>query len=156
MRTFSAWFIGVVVFLFVGVGVGIAGDLIGVPAYVYHATPVGYLVEGEYAETDSTTTAFGMGVMLLAVVFAVWAGRATFFGSVEAGFSSKGKFTFFAWIMAAVVLCVTGALVDIAFRSAHSSFSYYLRWFIEVAIAIGVGWFCYQWWKSRVTGIGES
>ena len=152
MRTFSAWFIGVTAFLFVGVCVGIIGDLVGVPAYVYHATPVGYWVDSEYAETDSTTTAFGMSVMLLAIVFGVWAGRATFFRSVGAGFSSKGKFTFLAWLMAAVVLCVAGALVDLAFHSVHSSFGSYLRWFIEVAIAAGVGWSCYQWWKNRVAG----
>jgi hypothetical protein len=155
MRTFFAWFFGVAVFLVVGVGVGIVGDLVGVPAYIYHATPVGYWVDGEYAETDSTTTAFGMGIMLLAIVLGVWSGRATFFASVRAGFSEKGNFTFFAWLMAAVVLCVAGALVDLAFRSVRSSLAGYLLWFVEVTIAVGVGWSCHQWWKNRVAHIGE-
>lgn len=156
MRTFLAWLTGVVAFLVVGVGIGMVGDLVGVPAHIYHATPVGYWVDGEYAETNSTATSFGMGIMFLAVVLGVWAGRVTYFRSVGAGFSAIGRLTFFAWLMASLIFCVAGALLDLAFRSVYSSLASYLSWLIQAAIVAGVGWSCHQWWKNRVANIDKS
>lgn len=150
MRTVTAWLVGIVGFLLVGVGIGLLGDAMGIPPAVHHNRPIGREIGGEYSESDSSPTSFGYATMIFSAVVGVWAGRASFARSWWAGFTPIGKLTFFAWLTSAAVLLPAGAIVDLAFQHKHGPAWYYIRLLLEIVTAAGVAWACHRWWKNRV------
>ncbi|MFH0934407.1 MAG: hypothetical protein V1879_04320 [Pseudomonadota bacterium] len=113
-----------------GFGVGMLGDALNVPPAIFHDTPIGYEVDGEYQESDSSLTSFGYATLILSFVVAVWAGRATYFQAWHASLTRESRLTFFAWLIGAVILIFAGALIDLALRVVHGPFKFYLRLFL--------------------------
>ena len=150
MHTAAAWVVGFVAMITVALLLGLAGDAIGVPPLIFHDTPIGREIDGEYIESSSSATSFGLATMLFSWVVAVWAGRAVYAKSWGAGFTPVARLTFFAWLIGTAVLVVAGAVVDMAFQRRNGSIVFYARLLLELGIAAGVAWACHQWWKNRV------
>ena len=150
MRTVSAWLVGILTLLVVSVGIGHLGEAIGIPPAIHHNEPMSREVDGEHTEFDSSPTSFGYSTMIFSFVVGIWAGQATFAKSLWAGFTTVGKLTFLAWLMATALLLPAGAVVDLAVQNRHGSAVYYIRLLLEIGIMAGIGWACRQWWKNRV------
>ncbi len=154
MRTFLAWLVGFVVVLCLGVGLTAAGEALGVPSSIDLDGPTTVTRgSGRYSydeEVTSLQTAYGYASGAFAVVIALWAGQATYHRKLNAGFTSKGWFSFFAWLLALTILMVISVLIHLTFGQFHGTIAYYVRELLELAAVVGVGWASYQWYKNRV------
>lgn len=106
-------------------------------------------------EIDSYPTFYGSMTLGLSFVIALWAGRAIYAKSVTAGFSREDGWSFLAWLLAFSILSATAILIDLAFRQFSSTPASYIRFFVEIAAAAGVGWSVRQWWKLRTISIDD-
>jgi hypothetical protein len=154
MRTAIAWIVGIITFLAVGLGLAFLGDALGVsisidldrPTTITHGS-------GPYSydeEVTSLTTSYGYTSGVFAFLIGLWTGQAVYVQHWNAGFTKKGWYSFFAWLIALTALMVVSVLVHLAFRSFNSAFASYIRMFIELGAVLGIGWACHQWFKNRV------
>lgn len=157
MRTVLGWVVGVVVALIVGVGFTAAGEALGVPSSIDLDEPTtithgsGWYSDDE--EVTSLRTAYGYASGALALVVGLWAGQAVYHGKIGAGFSRKGWYSYFAWVIALAVLMVLSLVTHLAFRQFHGTVAYYARMLVELASLAGVGWAAHQWYKNRVASL---
>lgn len=153
LRKLFAWFVGIAIFLALAFALTLAGDALGVPSFIELDGPKTITHgSGRYSydeETDSSQTVYGLVTGMLAFIVALWAGQATYARSWGAGFTKKGRLTFWAWTMALAILTVVSVLTQLAFKSLHGGVAAYARILIELGAVAGVGWACYQWWKNQ-------
>lgn len=140
MRIAIAWIVGIIVFCAVGVGFAFLGGSLGIPS----------TIDGYHDEPTSLTTSYGYASSIIALLGGLWSGQASYVRHLNAGFTKRGWFSFFAWLMALGVLVIVSMLVHLAFRSFNGAFASYVRMFTELSVMLGVGWACHQWFKNRV------
>ena len=130
------------------------GEAAGVPSFIDLDGPMTITHgSGRYSydeEVSSLQTSYGYASGGFAFVVALWAGQAFFHGKVAAGFTKRGWYSFAAWLVALAILMITSALIHVAFSSFHGTPASYIRMFLELVAAAGVGWASYQWFKNRV------
>lgn len=157
LRLIAAWVIGFIVWIGVGILLGRCGDLLGVPSDIYlsDATTITH-GGGRFSydeEVSSLQTFFGQIVMGFSFMVALWAGRATYFQSIGAGFTDGGRLSFFAWLIAMTVLLCLSLVYHLAFAKFNGPIAYYAQGLLGILTLFGVGWASHQWYKNRVAAL---
>ena len=159
MHKVLGWLIGLFVMVAVGVAFTAAGEALGVPSSIHLDEPTTITHSGgRYSydeEITSFQTTYGYLSGALSVVIALWAGQAAYHLKIGAGFSRKGWYSYFAWLLALVVLVVLSVVFHLVFRQFQGSFASYSRMFIELASIAGVAWAAHQWYKNRAATLGR-
>jgi hypothetical protein len=153
MRMFLAWSVGILAWAGLFFGVGSLCESIGLPTDIYSPTPIGYEIDGDYHESNSSPTSFGIAMVVFSFVVAIWIGRAVYYCRLNAGLSPTGKLTLVAWLLATIALLILGALVDLLIRSVHGAQTYYLQLALEALSATIVGLLSYRWWKRKSSAL---
>lgn len=153
MRAAIAWIVGIGTILSVGLGLAFLGESIGISTSIELDGPTTITNgSGRYSydeEVGSLMTMYGYTSASFAFLSGLWTGQVTYIQHWNAGFTQKGWYTFFAWLMALTTLMIVSVLVQLAFRQSTSVFTSYIRCCIELGAIIGIGWACHQWFKNR-------
>lgn len=157
MRTAIAWVIGFITALLVGVGLTFIGDVLGVSTSIDLDGPITMTSgSGRYSydeEVTSLMTMYGYTSATFAFLTGLWIGKATYTRHWNAGFTQKGCYSFFAWLIALATLMIVSVLVHLAFRPFTGVVASYIRTCIELGAVFGIGWACYQWFTNRIRGL---
>jgi hypothetical protein len=137
-----AFFALVLIFVFIG-------DFLGVPTAHVLDKAVGSWVDGNYYESDSSTTSFGMSSAIFALVLSIWAGRAMYYKAWNGGLAPRSLLTLHTWLYACMTLMFAGAILDLAMRSVHGAHADLIQLIFQCLITCGVVWAWHQWWKNR-------
>jgi hypothetical protein len=157
LRLIFAWVVGFIVFMAVGVPLGLGGDMLGVPSSIHlsDATTITH-GGGRFSydeEVSSLQTFFGYMVGGVSFLVALWAGRATYFQSIGAGFTDVGRASFFAWLIALTTLLCLSLVYHLAFAKFDGPIAYYVQGLLGILTIFGVGWASHQWYKNRVASL---
>jgi hypothetical protein len=159
MRKFLGWLVGIIVMVAIGIGFTAVGAALGVPSSIDLDEPTNVTHGGgRYSydeEVTSLQTTYGYVSGALSVVVALWAGQAAYHFKLGAGFTRKGWYSYFAWLIALAALVVLSVVFHLAFRQFHGALADYARMFIELASIAGVAWAAHQWYKNRVAFLGS-
>ena len=153
MRSFTAWLVGVAVFLLIGVGIALVGDMVDLRSST-DLDAFNGLTYGSYEEgKTSFLTSFGYASGVLATLAGLWAGQATFHRKIAAGFTRKGWLSFSIWISATTALLILSGIIQLAFNHFHGRFAYYASMLTELIIFLGVVWPSYKLFKRLASQI---
>jgi hypothetical protein len=101
-------------------------------------------------DVSSLQTFFGEIAMVFSFLVALWAGRASYFQSISAGFTNVGRLSFFAWLIALTVLLCLSRVYHLAFAKFNGPIAYYAERLLGILTLFDVGWASHQWYKNRI------
>lgn len=106
-RTVAAWIAAVIAFFAITAIASRTGDALRVPTSIYVGLHTVHFGAGAETETDTASTSYGLGTMLLSVLGAVAAWHLT----AGQRFSPEARAHFLGWLTGAVIVTVGGVVL---------------------------------------------
>ena len=150
MRLIISWVVGILLFILMFMLQEFLGDKLGITTYVDYGETV--IVSNRYYEEEfeGQYTVIGWFFGYLSFVVAIRGGMAVFYGKINANVSKKDNFILLLIGVGLLIYGILNQLIYFVF-----DFNSRFLFFLDTAVAIGIGYACYKFYKFMINKIEQ-
>lgn len=155
MKTALAWIVGIVVAAVIVNGLTLVASALGIPTWIDFGETVFFRVgSGPFSyddEADGAFTAYGLAMMIAAVILGVRAGMAVRAGRLDGGLSIKQEIGCRAWLYGLAVYGAIGAALWLGFGDTAQGGGIIRA--LEFGAAVATFWFFKRWRDRQLSAL---